>query len=83
MTVEDELRVLAAEALHIPPDRLAAGSSLSRDHRADSLLVIELAYLIEKRYDINLDSAHLDLLDSVESAASYVESILSMKNGVV
>jgi len=77
--IEHELLELATEAFHIPVERLAAAGSFSRDLGVDSLAMVELAYRIEAKYDIDLDSKHLDLLDSTGSAARYVESLMAAR----
>jgi len=77
--IEYELLELAAETLHVPVERLAAAGSFSRDLGVDSLAIVELAYRIESKYDIDLDSKHLDLLDSPRSAARYVESVMAAR----
>ncbi len=80
-SLEHDLLELAAETLHLPVERLAAAASLSRDLQVDSLAILELAYRIELTYDIDLDSTHLDLLDSPGSAARYVESLIVSRPG--
>ena len=79
---EHELLELAAETLRVPVERLAAAGSFSRDLGMDSLAMLELAYRIEAKYDIAIDSSHLDLLDSPGSAARYIGSLIALQHGL-
>ena len=75
--LSDELKQLASEALDIPVERLSDSVSLTKNLGADSLTLLHLVYLIETKYGIEIDSRHLDLLDNLDLARRYVESLIA------
>jgi acyl carrier protein len=73
----EELRHLASEALDIGLERLSENVSFTKDLGVDSLSLYHLVHLIETKYDVEIDSRHLDLLDNLALARRYVESLIA------
>ena len=77
--LKDDLRKLLAKALKVPVDVLTDDISISKDLGVDSLDIIKLISIIEDKYDIEIDEAQVDLLDSLGTACRYINALIDKK----
>lgn len=77
--LKDELKKLLSEILKIPEDVLIDSTSLSIDLGVDSISILRLICLIEDKYDIEIDQDQLDLLDNLDSAYKYINTLILNK----
>jgi acyl carrier protein len=75
----DELTKTIAEVLKLPPEKLTRQTSLARDFGVDSLDVLRIVQALERKYDVDIDSSQLDLMDNLGLAERYLDSLLATR----
>ena len=76
----DELRTLVAETLELPIEEITDEARFDEDLGVDSLISLEIAARLEKRYGIKISDSDLQDVDSFEKMRELMESKLSAKS---
>jgi acyl carrier protein len=66
------VRAIVARTLDVPPDALHDDADIVDDHRADSLILIELLTQLEKTFDVEIPPADLPGMRSVTTIVAEV-----------
>jgi acyl carrier protein len=70
----DRFRKCAVEVLAVDEAQVVPGARFGDDLDADSLDLVELVMALEEEFDINVDEAELDGVESVGQALELVRS---------
>ncbi|MDG2384098.1 MAG: acyl carrier protein [Pirellulaceae bacterium] len=72
--LSEELKILFSDELRIATENIKADTSLFSSGIIDSFQLVSLMILIEKKYDIGVNSVDvsLDNFDSAEKIAAYI-----------
>ncbi|MDQ2956946.1 MAG: acyl carrier protein [Actinomycetota bacterium] len=76
----DELRNLIAQALDLPVDEVTDDASFVEDLGVDSLMALEIAVVLEKRYGVLLEDADLRAADSFDGVQELLRDKLSAQS---
>lgn len=75
----EEIIGILAEHLGISVDDITVDSSVTNDLRADSLDIVELVDIFEKKYDITATDEDIMGLSTVESVYDFISEKLGYK----
>ena len=70
------LREVAVEVLSVEPDAVVEDAKFKEDLDADSLDLVELVMALEESFDITVDEAELEGVETVQQAFTLVTSKL-------
>lgn len=76
----NELRNLIAQALDLPVDEVTDQASFVEDLGVDSLMALEIAVVLEKRYGVLLEDADLRAADSFDGVQELLRDKLSAQS---
>lgn len=74
---KDELRELIADVLDIDPDAITDDAHFIEDLGVDSLLALELAVTLERRYQIKIESNEIADVVRLRDASDLLDRKLS------
>jgi acyl carrier protein len=72
----DKFKQCAVEVLQVDPDKVTKEASFADDLDADSLDLVELVMALEEQFDITVDEAELEGVETVGQAFDLVTSKL-------
>lgn len=72
----EKFKGCAVEVLQVQPEQVTPGARFGEDLDADSLDLVELVMALEETFDISVDEAELEGVETVEQAFQLVSSKL-------
>jgi acyl carrier protein len=72
----DKFKQCAIEVLQVDPEKVTLSARFGDDLDADSLDLVELVMALEESFDITVDEAELEGIETVEQAFELVTSKL-------
>ena len=72
----EKFKQCAVEVLQVEPDKVTPTARFGDDLDADSLDLVELVMALEESFDITVDEAELEGIETVEQAFDLVSSKL-------
>ena len=72
----EKFKQCAIEVLQVAPDKVTPDARFGDDLDADSLDLVELVMALEESFDITVDEAELEGIETVEQAFDLVSSKL-------
>lgn len=72
---KEELRALVADVLELPVDEVTDDADFVNDLEVDSLVALEIAVRLEKKYGVKMDDSELQTLSSL----NWVHQLLTSK----
>jgi len=72
----EKFKVCAVEVLQVDPDKVLLEARFAEDLDADSLDLVELVMALEESFDITVDEAELEGVETVQQAFNLVTSKL-------
>ncbi len=73
MSSIERTRILVAEVLRIPPERIEMETALSEVAQLDSLSLVEIASALDEEFDIRVPSDDLGTAQSLKDIVAIVE----------
>lgn len=61
----EDLRALVADVLELPVEKVTDDADFINDLEIDSLVALEIAIRIEKKYGVNIDDSELKTISSL------------------
>lgn len=77
MNRDDILRILTEildEVAEVPADRVTLDASFTDDLELDSLAIVSVFVLVQRRFGLNVPNEDADALTTVRAAVDYLES---------
>ncbi len=62
---KEELRALVADVLELPVEKVTDDADFINDLEIDSLVALEIAIRLEKKYGVNIDDSELKTISSL------------------
>ncbi len=72
----DKFKSCAVEVLQVPAEKITLGARFQDDLEADSLEVVELVMALEEAFDITVEEAELEGVETIGQAFELVTSKL-------
>ena len=73
-TVEERVREIVAEQLHVNKEQVTREASFVDDLGADSLDTVELVMALEEAFEIEIPDDDAEKITTIQQAIDYIES---------
>jgi len=74
--IEDKVKAVIAEQLHVNLDEVSNTSSFIEDLGADSLDIVELVMAMEENFNLEIPDDEAENIQTVQDAISYIQKQL-------
>lgn len=76
----DQFKQCAVEVLQVDPEKITPNARFGDDLDADSLDLVELVMALEESFDVTVDEAELEGIETVQQAFELVTSKVPTKS---